>query len=76
MLSQQLGSLASDRLGEYRRLLVAAILRAFNGTFVPEDYLQEPINGTSRDVSPLTASYQITSHAFSTKSPLVLGKHR
>ncbi|EIW69657.1 hypothetical protein TREMEDRAFT_73934 [Tremella mesenterica DSM 1558] len=39
----QFATLASQRLGEYRRLLLAAILRSYNSRSVPEDYLDEPI---------------------------------
>ena len=42
---QQLGSLASDRLGEYRRLLPAAILRADKASLVPDDYQHESLAG-------------------------------
>ena len=37
----QLGSLAADRLGEYRRMLAGAALRAYETTLVPDDYLHE-----------------------------------
>ncbi|WWD15877.1 hypothetical protein CI109_100301 [Kwoniella shandongensis] len=39
----QLGSLASDRLGETRRMLAAAILRSHEVPLVAEDYLEEPV---------------------------------
>ncbi|ORX39844.1 regulation of translational elongation-related protein [Kockovaella imperatae] len=39
----QLGAMASDRLGEYRRLLVGAILRAYGVPLIPEDYLHEDL---------------------------------
>lgn len=39
----KLSSLASERLGEYRRMLAAALLRSFNAPFVPEDYLEESV---------------------------------
>lgn len=42
-----MGGLASEKLGEYRRMLVAAILRSFDAPFVPEDYLHEPVLGMS-----------------------------
>jgi len=38
---QSLGSLAHDRLGEYRRMLAAAILRSHDTPFIHDDYLQE-----------------------------------
>ena len=42
---QQIGSMASDRLGEYRRLLPAAILRADRAPLIPDDYLHEDLAG-------------------------------
>nr|ODN81184.1 50S small subunit ribosomal protein L19 [Cryptococcus depauperatus CBS 7841] len=40
---EQLGSLASERLGETRRILMATILRTYSISVVPADYLEEPI---------------------------------
>lgn len=45
--SQSLGSLAHDRLGEYRRMLAAAILRSHDTPFIHDDYLQEGKAGMS-----------------------------
>ncbi|KIR26892.1 50S small subunit ribosomal protein L19 [Cryptococcus deuterogattii LA55] len=39
----QLGNLASERLGETRRLLMATILRFSDSPHVPSDYLDEPL---------------------------------
>ena len=39
----QLSTLMSDRLGEYRRLLLAATLRSLESPLVPSDYLDEPL---------------------------------
>ncbi|WVQ78061.1 hypothetical protein IAT38_000142 [Cryptococcus sp. DSM 104549] len=38
-----LGSMASERLGETRRMLAATILRAYEAPLVAEDYLEEPV---------------------------------
>ncbi|KAL1405501.1 translational activator of GCN4 [Vanrija albida] len=40
----KLSTLASDRLGDYRRMIAAAILRSYDAPFVPEDYLNESVN--------------------------------
>ncbi|KAK8869849.1 hypothetical protein IAR55_000417 [Kwoniella newhampshirensis] len=39
----QLGSLTSERIGETRRMLAAAILRSYEVPFIAEDYLDEPV---------------------------------
>lgn len=39
----KLSSLANDRLGEYRRMVAAALLRSYNAPFIPEDYLHEEV---------------------------------
>jgi hypothetical protein len=38
-----LSTLATDRLGEYRRLLIAAILRSHNAPLIPDDYTEESV---------------------------------
>ncbi|WVR05268.1 hypothetical protein IAU60_002280 [Kwoniella sp. DSM 27419] len=38
-----LGNLASERLGETRRMLAAAILRSHNAPLISDDYLEEPV---------------------------------
>lgn len=38
-----MSTLVTDRLGEYRRLLVAAILRSHNAPLIPDDYLEESV---------------------------------
>jgi hypothetical protein len=45
---QRLGALGTDRLGESRRMLSAAVLRSHDTPFIPSDYKQEPIAGTSQ----------------------------
>lgn len=45
MKFQQLGNLASERLGETRRLLMATILRFSDSPHVPSDYLDETLGG-------------------------------
>jgi hypothetical protein len=42
---QQVGSLSTERLGESRRMISVAVLRSHDASFVPEDYVQEPIGG-------------------------------
>jgi hypothetical protein len=39
----KLSGLASDRLGDHRRLITAAILRSYNAPFVPMDYRGEEV---------------------------------
>ena len=41
--NQQLGAMGSDRLGEYRRLLAAAVLRAYEAPLISDDYLHEDL---------------------------------
>ena len=38
-----LSGLATDRLGEYRRLLAAAVLRSYDAPFIADDYLHEDL---------------------------------
>lgn len=39
----------SERLGEYRRLLAAAILRSHDAPLISDDYLEEAVQGKHVD---------------------------
>lgn len=45
LIPQMFASLMAPKLGEYRRLTAAAILRSHQSPLVPADYDAEPVGG-------------------------------